>query len=239
VKGLLAALGFLTSIPLPRSCRGDLAAAPPHFPLAGALLGMVLAAVYGLGGALVGRGFAAAAAVCALAALTGGIHLDGLADTFDALGSGRDREGMLQVMRDPHVGTFGVVAVGCVLILKFSLLLKLPQGGWRALVLFPALGRMGLLVPLCSLPYLRGEGKVSPFLPPRRGTFLRGLLFTAVLGALFYGLRGLLALSLVLGFCYLLSSLFRRRLGGMTGDVLGATVEMAEVVALVGLNLGP
>jgi len=236
VKGLLAALGFLTSIPLPRSCRGDLAAAPPYFPLAGALLGMVLAAVYGLGDALVGRGFAAAAAVCALAALTGGIHLDGLADTFDALGSGRDR--MLEVMRDPHIGTFGVVAVGCMLILKFSLLLKLPQGGWRTLVLFPALGRMGLLVPLCSLPYLRGEGKVSPFLPPQRGTFLRGLLFTAVLGALLYGLRGLLALSLVLGFCYLLSSLFRMRLGGMTGDVLGATVEMAEVVALVGLNLG-
>ena len=236
MKGLLAALGFLTSIPLPRSCRGDLAAAPPYFPLAGALLGMVLAAVYGLGDALVGRGFAAAAAVCALAALTGGIHLDGLADTFDALGSGRDR--MLEVMRDPHIGTFGVVAVGCMLILKFSLLLKLPQGGWRTLVLFPALGRMGLLVPLCSLPYLRGEGKVSPFLPPQRGTFLRGLLFTAVLGALLYGLRGLLALSLVLGFCYLLSSLFRMRLGGMTGDVLGATVEMAEVVALVGLNLG-
>ena len=164
--------------------------------------------------------------------------MDGLADTFDALGSGRDREGMLQVMRDPHVGTFGVVAVGCVLILKFSLLLKLPQGGWRALVLFPALGRMGLLVPLCSLPYLRGEGKVSPFLPPRRGTFLRGLLFTAVLGALFYGLRGLLALSLVLGFCYLLSSFFQRRLGGMTGDVLGATVEMAEVVSLLCLKVG-
>ena len=128
MKGLLAALGFLTSIPLPRSWREDLAAAPPYFPMAGALLGMVLAAIYGLGDALVGRGFAAAAAVCALALLTRGVHLDGLADTFDALGGGRDREGMLEVMRDPHVGTFGVAAVGCVLILKFSLLLKLPQG---------------------------------------------------------------------------------------------------------------
>ena len=237
MKGLLSALGFLTCIPLPRSWREDLVAAPPYFPLAGALMGAAIGALYGLCEALVGRGFAAAAAVCALAVLSRGVHLDGLADTFDALGSGRDREGMLEVMRDPHIGTFGVAAVGGVLILKFSLLLELPQGGWRAVVLFPALGRMGLLVPLCSLPYLRRDGKVSPFLPPRKGTFLRGLLFSVVLGGLIYGLRGLLALTLVLGFCYLLCRLFRRKLGGMTGDVLGATVEMAEVVALVGLSL--
>lgn len=238
MKGLLAALGFLTSIPLPQAWRGDLAAAPPYFPLAGALLGAIITGIYAMGKAWVGQGFAAAAAVCALTLLTRGVHLDGLADTFDALGSGKEREEMLQVLRDPHVGTFGVVAVSCVLILKFSLLLNLPQGGWRALVLFPALGRMGLLVPLCFLPYLRGEGKVSPFLPPQRGAFLGGLLFTAVLGALLYGFRGLLALILVLGFCYLLSSFFRRRLGGMTGDVLGATVEMAEVVSLLCLKVG-
>lgn len=209
--------------------------APPFFPLVGALVGVILGLLRLMAQPIAGEAFGAAVVVCGLAFLTRGMHLDGLADTLDALGSGRDREGMLQVMKDSPIGAFGALGISALLILKFSLLL--PLGGWKPVVLFPCLGRAGLLIPMARLPYLRRKGMLSPFHPLQGDVALKGFLFTAALAVLLGGLKGLLALGLVIVFCLLFSHYLRKRIGGMTGDTLGATVEVAEVVALIGLNL--
>jgi len=172
--------------------------------------------------------------VLGLSILTRGLHLDGLADSVDALLGPREKA--LEIMRDPHIGTFGTLAIVGVILAKFVLLLNLGRD-WHALLLFPTLGRMAALLPMYSLPYLRGEGKVSPFLPMGKGTLGVGLLFSLALSSLLLWPVGVVVFGIVLFYGLAVSLYLKRRLGGVTGDLLGATVETAEVVSLMTLGV--
>ena len=235
MRCLLVACRYLTRLPLPASAEpGDLGRAAGWFPVVGLVLGGLLAAAAGVAGYLAPPLLAAVVVVATWALLTGGLHLDGLADAADGLGGGWSREESLAIMRDARTGAFGVTAIVLVLGVKTAALAGLPADlGWRGLVAAPVLARLAplLLARLC--PPARGEGAGHAFaLSVGAGALaIGGLLAVAVtLGLL--GLWGALPVAATLvatvGFAWYL----RRRLGGLTGDCLGALVEVSEALVL-------
>jgi len=201
------------------------------FPLAGwilALFAMLPPAV------AVQKGFppfpAAVLSVAALAWLTRGLHLDGVADLCDALGGGYDQEGRLAIMKDSSVGAFGVVALVVLLLLKSAVLTELFAGRASFLLLAAPLAasRWGMALLAWKSRYPRPHGTGHPFVGQVAGRdlFVGALLLIPCLAAGFPGLAAVAA--------SLLPALWLRRkahhsLGGVTGDVLGAAAELGEV----------
>lgn len=239
----LAALEFLTVVRL-RPWRqvepAALARAQVFYPLVGLGLGLVLTALDRALGALLPSAPRSAVTVAALVVLTRGLHLDGLADTFDGLLGGRDRARRLEIMRDPRVGTFGVAAVALVLLLKWSALVSLDASGRGAgLVLAPVLGRCAMVVVAAAVPYARPQGLGAGYHEAARGVPLLGSLAAGLVVALLaYGPAGL-ALGVAAALAALaMAGWARAALGGATGDVYGATCELVETAVLLGAAAG-
>ena len=213
------ALTFLTKAPWPRrppAASGDLASFLFWFPWVGAVLGLIFLGAW-LGLSRVLPLPAAAGLLLGLSVwITGGLHLDGLADTMDGLGGGRTPEQRLRLMKDSRVGAFGVMSLVLVLLLKFACFLAAGQQGWRAeFILFPLLSRWGMVFLAYLSPYARPEGGLGEAMTTvsRRTAAGAGVLI------------------------WLLSRYFKKTLGGVTGDVLGAANEVVEVAVLVGALL--
>lgn len=251
--GLLDAVAFLTRIPVPvsRSRVPDLARATVWFPLVGAVLGAVL---LGLGTALTGPLTVLVAAVLVVVlelVVTGALHLDGLADVTDGLG-GRDRGTRLRIMKDSATGVYGAAAVVLCLVLEVAQLVALLDGAtaavpptwllpglpaWAGVALVGAtawsLSRAAMLPVALALPYARAEGTgrtVVEGLAPRHTllAWVVPVVLCAVLGTT--GAAMLLAALLATAG---VGALARRTLGGATGDVLGATAQVALLAALL------
>ncbi|HOX07863.1 MAG TPA: adenosylcobinamide-GDP ribazoletransferase [Planctomycetota bacterium] len=239
LRGLVTALRTLTILPVPGRDAEGFGSALPFFPLVGALLG---AAIWGLVeacGQLPDYGWsmgAAAAAVVGGIVLTRGLHLDGLADWADGFGGGRDRESTLRIMKDPAIGAFGAMALASVLLLKFAAVARLAASGTALwLVAAATVSRTVQVDLMVSLPYARAEGgKAGPFVQGARGWHLAAAL-AAVLVILLgiFGPLGAAALAAGWLFGRLFGLWCRRRVGGVTGDLLGAGSELVETALLV------
>lgn len=236
MRNLIFALQFLTRIPLPITSPAGadaLAAAAKWFPLVGIIIGALLAAALALG-ARVDPWLGALLATILWIVITGGLHLDGLADLADALGGAhRDPAQLLAIMRDPHTGVFGIITLWTILSAKLVLLMLLarqPDALW-ALLLIPAWARLGPLIWSQSLPPLReGLGQHCARTPQ----WAIWLIWIALLGtASWRTAPGLLFAPLVLAAWWLF---LKHRVGGMNGDCLGAGVETSEAL-LLGLAL--
>jgi adenosylcobinamide-GDP ribazoletransferase len=233
-----AALQFLTVIPVPRVFDDeDLARSPVWFPVIGLLIGGVVAAVdVAMARLAVPVVVSCVLDLAVLAGLHGGLHLDGLADTGDGFLSARPRERVLEIMRDSRIGTMGVLALVFVLALKGAGLVELTSAGrWRALLLAPLAGRAALLVVMNLLPYARENGGLAAVFIRHRH---RGLAIWAVLWliggtVILLGWEGLWLAAAVVIVTALLCAWSWRRIGGFTGDTLGATSEVVEAVAIV------
>lgn len=230
MRPLLLALGFLTRLPVPRVAlaHGDFARAVRVYPLAGGVIGLVVAAA-GWVGTLADPWIGALAAVVAWVWVTGALHLDGLGDLADGLGAAHgDRARMLAVMADPHIGSFGTVAIVLQLAAKLVLLHLLLPGHWLALVLVPAAARLGPLVCSRWLEPLRAGGLGATIAGAVR---LRDLLgWSGLLAAGCVAVPPLLATPLAIA---ALGLWFRHRVGGVTGDVHGAGIELTETALLL------
>lgn len=268
LAGLLAAGGFLTRLPLPRTLPSvaALERSVAWFPLVGALVG-ALAALGLLGAAwLWPWPLPALAAVAVAVAVTGGFHEDGLADTADALAAGGDVERRLRVLDDPRIGAAGAVLLVLVLLGRVLALALLPLAtAAAALVAAHTLARWTVPALLWRLSYLRGESGVAAGL--KRGATGRRLAGASCLAAIVLAtlvavdvatpgsgaaasaelasplaarppaglssspVTGGLALAVAATLLVTLAaaSFFRRRFGGVTGDVLGATCQAAEL----------
>jgi adenosylcobinamide-GDP ribazoletransferase len=237
LRPLVAAFAFLTRWPITSGplLAADLGRSVAFFPLVGLVLGLVLT---GLAALLVGAlpsTVLAVALVALLAGMTGGLHIDGLADTFDALGGGRgDRQRMLDLMRDSRIGAHGAAALVLLLMMKvFALAALLDRHDLVAILVFPALGRWAVTPSIVLHPYAREEGLGRAFNGAARGREVA--IATALVGVVIVALGARLLLPALGALCA--ASLFalwlRRRLGGLTGDVYGATIELAETSALV------
>ena len=172
--------------------------------------------------------------VAVLALLTRGLHLDGLMDTFDALAGGRDREQRLELLRDPHVGAFGVVAVVLLLLTKVSALAALPgESRLSTIVLVPCLARWAILVVMDRFPYVRQEGLGTPFLQgSSRRRLVVGSAVALVATLILTGPVGLLLVLAAGLIAWAVGAWAKRRIGGVTGDIYGAACETSEAVVL-------
>jgi adenosylcobinamide-GDP ribazoletransferase len=241
-QSLLIALQFLTRLPVRLDAPPDgsaLGRSLLFYPLVGLGLGLTLVVLAqfltGIGGWL-----PAAIVLTVWVALTGALHLDGLADSADAWAGGfGDRERTLAIMKDPRSGPVAVVALVLVLLLKFAALEHaIARHDWTALALAPVLGRAAPLLLFLTTAYVRPGGlgsELARHLPRRSGMLV---LSVTVAGALLAaGTRGIwLFLATGALFWWLRLSMVRR-IGGTTGDTAGATVELIECAVLVSLAL--
>ena len=236
MRGLILALQFLTRLPTPTLAEfrpEDQARSAIWFPLVGLLLGALLAAALWLGGR-VDPWLGALLGLLAWIALTGALHLDGLADLADALGAAHgDKDRLLAVLADRHMGVFGATALGVQLLSKLVLLMLLAKAGaiWP-LILIPAWARLGPLLWARLPPLKPGLGERFAWRIGVRGVWS----WAALLALASLWAPALLAAPLLLlGWrAYLLA-----RLGGMSGDALGAGVEWVESGLLLALVLMP
>lgn len=255
----VVALQYFTRLPVPTLRAFDpawLNAAVRYFPLAGLAVGLIGAAVLWLSAQLLPMPVAALLALAATAAATGAFHEDGLADTFDALGGHVERSRALEIMRDSRIGTYGALASLFGVLLRWQALAALPPAlGVCALLCLHPLARAAAASLMASLPYVRLEddAKAKPVaqsLPARRlaATLALGLApLAAMLAAVaVWGdaapggtawaayawplLAGAAAIGIVRGLC---ARWFRARLGGYTGDTLGACEQLGEAAFLL------
>jgi len=234
----LLAIQFLTILPLKikEFSEKRIAWALAYFPVAGLLLGAMLVGLNTLLSALGIPGLVVnIILVVALIISTGGMHLDGLTDTADAFLSGKKKEEMLEIMRDPHIGVMGVLSLISVILLKIGLLSSVsPAIKPAALMLMCLLSRWSSVMAMYLFPYARQEGKARLFM---QGLNLKIFIASLIVALLFsftlFGLSGLLALLIIAGCTYLIGKFSSRKIGGITGDTLGATIELMEIVTLL------
>ncbi len=243
MKGLLAALQFLSVLPIHQQFEADdIGRSQVWFPMVGLIIGVCAAMVYGLTLLLELPVFVSGlAGVMALAAFSGFFHLDGVADTADGFFSSRTRSQMLDIMRDSRIGTMGAIGIFSVLAFKWAALISLiPSAGWRVLVLAPIVGRAGQVITMTYMPYARPKGGLaSVFLAHcSRQTALKGILFCLAAAVILCGMRGILSLIIagIFGVCFNFWCL--RKINGMTGDTLGAVSEGLEMVLMCAMCMG-
>ena len=239
LSGFITAFRTLTIVPVPGKDSERLSSSLPWFPIVGLLLGGVL---YGI--ALVPNllhvavwteGIAAAIVVCSVI-LTRAMHLDGLADCADGFGCRGDRAKVLAVMKDPHTGAFGTIAIVVALLVRFVAVTKLVASGLPVVILAAAVVSRTMQVELATvLPYARREGgTAAPFV--NGSGWLHRLAALGIGLLILVGLCGPVAGGAVFtvgwSVCRLFGLWCRKKINGVTGDCLGACSEMVEMVVL-------
>jgi adenosylcobinamide-GDP ribazoletransferase len=238
MKHLIAALQFITILPLGKTGVFDPPKMVPWFPLVGIILGLLVA----LFDAVVTRFWtppvAALLDVILLAVLTGAFHLDGLGDTADGLLSPRSRAEALEIMKDSRIGTMGLVAIVFGLALKWGGIAGLDFYRSLILIIIPAYARAGILFGMRFLPYGRSNGTGKPFFDQKLTLkHFWGLVLPVGLSLVL----GLKAIWLNLSFAIIIAAIllfYKKRLGVITGDMLGAMTEITEAGLFLIISLG-
>jgi adenosylcobinamide-GDP ribazoletransferase len=237
LRRLTLAFAFLTRLPVPSAASDevDVGRSVAFFPLVGLVLGAILAASASLLAGRLPSSVLAVLLVALHATLSGGLHLDGVADTFDALGAaGADRARRLEILRDSRIGAHGAAALVLVLLLKVTALhALLASGRVAALVAFPVVGRCSAVLLIALFPYARSSGLGAAFHAHVRARDALAASVVAALAVLVPGGSAWLAavLSAVLALAF--AGFVARRFGGVTGDVCGAAIELSEVAFLI------
>lgn len=238
VRAFLYALQFLTRIPVPAldaPTEQDQARSALYYPAVGLLIGLILATI-----ALILPDkepmLLAAILLIVWAAVTGALHLDGLADSADAwLGSNGDANKAHRILKDPLVGTAGVVAILVILLIKYSALyVLLKEHNYAVIVLAPVLGRSLTLLVFLTTEYVRDQGLASAMVNRLNTEAVILCLIPVGLLAAWFSFSGLVLVALV----YLaLRRMMIKQIGGCTGDTAGATLEIGEAFWLLGAAL--
>lgn len=235
MKMFLTALGFLTLIPYHRGLKTDRASlgrSMAAFPIVGLLLGGALVVSNAFLSQHMSERLVNIVMITSLFVITGGLHIDGFMDTVDGLAGGRTKEDVLRIMRDSHVGALGVVGVCLLVLVKWEALNSMESGSKNAaLFIMPVVGRWGMTLLAYTSTYARDEGLGRPFV---EGLTRNGLLFafaTALaVSVLLGGVGGVIVLAAASIMCLLWSKWFERKIGGVTGDVIGALNEALELL---------
>jgi adenosylcobinamide-GDP ribazoletransferase len=237
---LKASVVFLTRLPFAAvtSVTGStLARAAWAFPLAGLLIGLIGAFVYGLVHKFGLPAWPAATlAVAATMLATGCLHEDGLADTADGFGGGRTRDRKLEIMRDSHIGAYGVCALLLAVILRAGALSNFANAHLAVWALIAAHGAARAVIPalMLLLPPARSDGlSFDAGRPPLQSAAAAALLGFVILAICLHPGRGLLALICLAVVVAVMAWLSRSQIGGQTGDVLGALEQVSEIVVLL------
>lgn len=238
MKRFILAFQFLTVFPISSSAEvgaGDLAGSMAYYPLVGAFQGALLTGAYALFSVFFPVSITAALVITLLALTNGGLHLDGFADTVDGLAGGGSPEERMRIMRDSSTGAIGAVFVVLVLLLKYLAVSELPHDvRLQAVFLFPVAGRWAMVPMACWAPYARKEGGLGEsFAANSYSTLIVSTLVIAALMVYFLGPLSLVILAALGVLVFLLTVFFKKKIGGVTGDVFGFQSEVAEVFFLL------
>jgi adenosylcobinamide-GDP ribazoletransferase len=234
----LIALQFLTIIPIPFSVsweERDLGRSMAAFPLVGLTLGALLAAADYILTPWLPRPVSDLLLIAILSAVTGCLHLDGLADVCDGLGARGGRERFLAVMKDSRIGAVGVVGLSLGLLLKYQALLHIPLQQKREMLLFfPLAARFSQVQMTVWAKQARDDGLGSAFIKGAGAwQFLFAGATTIVCAWLLLGTRGIYCILSLYLFTWGLKWCFQRRVGGISGDIIGCTSELNEILCLL------
>lgn len=236
---LFSAIRFITILPIGNPREFDAVGMTQFFPIVGLLLGLMLAAFDQVAMRLWNAPTAALLDVILLALLTGGFHLDGLGDTADGLFSHRSRERALEIMKDSRIGSMGLLAVVLILAIKWVGIMNLGNGRSVLLIIIPAYARGATLFGFRFLPYGRpGGGTGHAFFEEKLKNFYFWALAIPV--ALSFVL-GTTAIVLNFGFLMLVTAIllyYKKQMGCITGDMLGAMIEFTEAAMFLMVTAG-
>src|SRR5580692_2830126 len=240
IDELKASIVFCTRLPLLGTTAinsGTLAKAAWAFPIAGVLIGLIAAAVYGLAHRIgIAAWPAAALSVGAALLVTGCLHEDGLADTADGFGGGATREQKLEIMRDSRIGAYGVCALVVSILIRAGVLASLADPAWVAWALIAAhcAGRATLPVLMFLVGPARADGlSVTAGQPPREQA-IAGAVLGVVILLVCLGLESALIAAVLLAVSVaVVARLSTAQIGGQTGDVLGALEQVGEILVLL------
>jgi adenosylcobinamide-GDP ribazoletransferase len=242
VNGLLGAVGFLTRVPAGTGVGRpeELARAVPWFPVVGAGVGLAVAGVYAGAGELLPALPAATLAVVAGVGLTGAFHEDGLGDTADAFAGGHDRDRTVAILQDPRLGTFGVLAVAASLLLRVGAVAALgPAAALAALPAAHALSRSTAVAAMTAFPAAAdsrlGAAYARALSRPRARL---GAAAGLALALALLGVAAAWAAAAAGAVAWLLGRLAVRRVGGLSGDLLGAIQQLSEILVLLAAATG-
>ncbi|MFH1245668.1 MAG: adenosylcobinamide-GDP ribazoletransferase [Candidatus Omnitrophota bacterium] len=237
LKRFLAAGQFLTILPVRISAEmeeKDWGKSLLYFPIIGALIGAILTALSCLFSCLpiLPKG---ALILAASVILTGGIHLDGFADTCDGFYGGKSKEKILEIMRDSRIGVMGAAGIVILLLLKFSLIVSIPGHFlWRSLIMMTVFGRWAQVLACFVSPYARQEGKAGVFIEcAGKKEFIAATAIALLLFLLMGRLSGMIIFGLAAVVVFLCIAWIKGKIGGMTGDTIGAVNETGETAVLL------
>jgi len=236
MKRFLIALQFLTILPV--KIKGRIkdeyyGMALLYFPLVGLVIGIMLAliaSIFSFLPNLVTGAFILLASIL----ITGGIHLDGLADTCDGFYGSQPKDKILEIMRDSTIGAMGIMGVVALLLIKFTLFATIPRELlWRILIMAAVFSRWAQALACNIAPYPRKEGKALSFINyAKKDDLVLAGLFTAILFFIMAGLKAIPLFIINTVPVLLMINYSKKRIGGMTGDTIGAVSEIAEVAVL-------
>lgn len=240
------ALQFFTRLPIPRWVGFEeqwLQHASRYFPAVGVVVAALTSLVFAIAAYVLPNAIAILLAMIASIYLTGAFHEDGFADTCDGFGGGTSTERVLEIMKDSRIGAYGTIGIGLMLSLKWIALTYMPF--WvviGALLIAHPLSRLFAVSLIWRMQYAKENGKAKPMAQQMSNTeFLIATLTTAVpiVVILLFGwlpwMRVAMGIALATLACFQMARLFQRRIGGYTGDCLGAVQQLTEVLFYLGL----
>ncbi len=246
ITSLRDAFSFLTVLPFSCPLVSDrpadrMSRALAWFPLTGAFIGAVAGSAAWLVWHEWSQAVGAWVAVGVLAVLTGTLHLDGFADTMDGFGARKDRERTLEIMKDSHIGTMGSVALILLLGLQWSLIREFTPGSWiRVLVTAGALSRLAMVISAHSFSYVPGKTGIGRVVTDRKEPLSLAIAGVTGLAAAVWAFgfpQGVLVTLIAAGSAWLLNLWIVSRLGGVTGDTIGAVNELVGLMVLLTLSV--
>ena len=229
MKNLIAAIQFITIIPMGKSGKFDPEKMVPFFPMVGIVLGLMVALLDQIFLLLWSKPVASLLDVLFLIIITGAFHLDGLGDTADGLYGRRTKEKALSIMKDSRIGAMGIVAIICGLSVKWAGIIGLDAYRSLLLIIIPAYARGSILFGIRFLEYGRTDGGTGKLFFEKRLKIIGfwGLLIPVLLSILL----GFKAILLNLVFLIIITGIilfYKKKIGCITGDMLGAMVEITE-----------
>lgn len=245
-KGFLVALQFLTRVSVKKSLRAtdrELANSAAFFPIVGLFIGGTQVLVFFVSDRLFSPSVTAFFLLIIPIILTGAFHIEGLGDMADGFLGGKDKENTLRIMKDSHVGTMGMIAVVCLILAKYIFLHEILQNLSPLLItgvllLVPSLSRWGMVIAAGVSQYARpsrytgGLGRVFTEGMGKKITLLSGFI-PVVAAAVYLRIMGGLCVVITILLAFTASWLAKRRINGVTGDVLGGINEVTEVLLLL------
>jgi adenosylcobinamide-GDP ribazoletransferase len=243
VKSFFLALQLLTIIPVKikdTAEERELGRSTAFFPLVGAVQGIILVAANLLFSRFLPTDIASGLVLVVLILTNGGFHLDGFADTIDGLAGGNTKEERLHIMKDSRIGAIGVVAIVLLLLVKFLCINFLtshlsPLTSNYILFLLPVMGRWSMVPMAYWADYAKPTGGLGKTFTEHTGLreFLVSTVFALSASVILLSWYGLVYAGIIFIAVYLLTVFFKRKLGGVTGDVFGFQSEISEVIYLV------